>query len=63
VIIYCVNVAGALRELQRLVVQSNQLTSLPRSIGMLKNLQYLGAGENNLTSIPPDIGVYPSVTA
>lgn len=45
-----------LRELQKLVAQSNQLSSLPRAIGHLSNLTYLGVGENNLNFIPEEIG-------
>ena len=40
----------------RLLVASNQLIQLPRTIGSLTNLQYLNVGENNLTSIPDEIG-------
>lgn len=48
--------AGHLRQLQKLVVQSNQLTNLPRAIGHLSNLTYLSVGENNLNQIPEEIG-------
>jgi len=47
---------GFLRELQKLIVQSNQLASLPRAIGHLARLTYLSVGENNLSFIPEEIG-------
>jgi leucine-rich repeat protein SHOC2 len=47
---------GYLRELTRLIVASNQLTQLPRSIGSLSNLTHLNVGENNLSLLPEDIG-------
>lgn len=49
-------ISGFLRELQKLIVQSNQLTSLPRAIGHLSKLTYLSVGENNLGFIPEEIG-------
>ncbi len=50
--------SGFLRELQKLIAQSNQLTSLPRAIGHLSRLTYLSVGENNLSFIPEEIGNY-----
>lgn len=47
---------GYLSELQRLVLQNNQLTSIPRAIGHLTKLTYLSVGENNLTTLPEEIG-------
>lgn len=47
---------GYLSDLKKLIVQSNQLTSLPRAIGHLSNLTVLNVGENNLTSLPGEIG-------
>jgi len=47
---------GFLRDLQKLILASNQLTSLPRAIGHLSSLNYLSIGENNLNSIPEEIG-------
>ncbi|KAJ8977693.1 hypothetical protein NQ317_005426 [Molorchus minor] len=48
--------SGLLRELQRLIIQSNQLTSLPRAIGHLTSLVFLSIGENNLAFLPEEIG-------
>lgn len=48
--------AGYLGELQRLVLQNNQLTSIPRAIGHLARLTFLSVGENNLSSLPQEIG-------
>jgi len=42
--------------LHRLVLSSNQLTSLPESIGNLSNLQELALMNNQLTSLPESIG-------
>ena len=50
--------AGHLKKLKKLIVQSNKLTYLPRTIGALENLVYLGAGENNLQSIPDELGEF-----
>lgn len=47
---------GYLSDLQKLIIQSNQLTSLPRAIGRLSNLTLLNIGENNLSSLPEEIG-------
>lgn len=52
----CVFILGYLCELQKLIIQSNQLTSLPRAIGRLSNLTLLNIGENNLASLPEEIG-------
>lgn len=46
---------GLLHDLQRLILQSNQITALPRTIGHLSNLTYLSVGENNLSFIPEEI--------
>lgn len=46
---------GLLHELQRLILQSNQITALPRTIGHLTNLTYLSVGENNLQFIPEEV--------
>jgi Leucine-rich repeat (LRR) protein len=46
---------GLLHDLQRLILQSNQITALPRTIGHLSNLTYLSVGENNLQFIPEEI--------
>lgn len=54
-ILYEKNV-GYLSELQRLVLQNNQLTSIPRAIGHLTRLTYLSVGENNLSTLPEEIG-------
>lgn len=36
---------GLLHDLQKLILQSNQITALPRTIGNLSNLTYLSVGE------------------
>lgn len=41
--------------MQKLILQSNQITALPRTIGHLSNLTYLSVGENNLQFIPEEI--------
>jgi leucine-rich repeat protein SHOC2 len=46
---------GLLHDLQKLILQSNQITALPRTIGHLSNLTYLSVGENNLQFIPEEI--------
>lgn len=46
---------GLLHDLQRLILQSNQISALPRTIGHLSNLTYLSVGENNLQNIPEEI--------
>lgn len=43
-------------DLQKLVLQSNQMSTLPRAIGHLTNLVFLSIGENNLTYLPEEIG-------
>lgn len=48
---------GYLCELQRLVLQNNQLASIPRAIGHLTKLTYLSVGENNLSALPEEIGM------
>lgn len=44
-----------MHELQKLILQSNQITALPRTIGHLSNLTYLSVGENGLQFIPEEI--------
>ncbi len=50
------NEIGRLRELKRLVLQTNSLTQLPRAIGQLSQLSYLSIGENLLSYLPEEIG-------
>ena len=46
---------GNLNDIQELDLGSNQITSIPESIGGLTNLQKLGLGSNQLSSIPASI--------
>ena len=43
-------------DLNKLILQSNNLTQLPRAIGQLSVLQYLSVGENYLSFLPEEIG-------
>lgn len=50
------NFTGYLSNLEKLTIASNQLITLPTSIGRLESLKYLSIAENNLDEIPADIG-------
>ena len=45
-----------MRNLQKLDMSTNQLSSLPSSMGRLSTLQVLDVSSNRLTSLPPSIG-------
>ena len=45
-----------LSNLDKLYLNNNQLTSLPKEIGNLTSLQTLYLGDNQLTSLPGEIG-------
>ena len=45
-----------LKNLKRLDLSSNQLTSIPKELGALKNLKILYLSYNQLTSIPKELG-------
>jgi Leucine-rich repeat (LRR) protein len=47
---------GQLKNLRRLALYNNHLTTLPPEIGQLSNLQVLGLEENNLSILPAEIG-------
>jgi Leucine-rich repeat (LRR) protein len=45
-----------LKNIQKLSLRYNELTSIPPEIGLLHNLQILALGDNKLTFLPPEIG-------
>lgn len=47
---------GQLKNLEKLLLAGNQLTTLPPEIGQLKNLKEIEVQANHLTAIPPEIG-------
>lgn len=46
----------SLPDLEELVINNNQITSIPISIGLLRNLKVLIADENKIDSLPASIG-------
>lgn len=46
----------SLPDLEELIINNNQITSIPISIGLLRNLKVLIADENKIDSLPASIG-------
>jgi len=51
-----------LTQLERLFLDSNQLSQLP-NLGPLQNLRQIMISDNPLTSLPADIGTLPKLTS
>ena len=47
---------GDLKKLKELILEGNQLVSLPRKLGQLENLETFFSQKNQLTSVPKEIG-------